>query len=200
MDNKSERLSYNQVINLLRDQLLMSGITAEISGRIKDPYSILQKLTRKLIQVEQLSDIIAFRVIVNHEDQCYKTLDIIQKHYEVIPEKYKDYIDLPKANGYQSLHTVIIIGSFKRSVEIQIRTKEMHNLAENGDAAHCKYKKENQEQQLRKFITSENFNILTRAYELLDPDNLTEPALLAYSQEIADIWNAATTRALYEQQ
>jgi guanosine-3',5'-bis(diphosphate) 3'-pyrophosphohydrolase len=182
MDNKPKDFSYNQAINLICDQLQALGITADISFRVKDPYSILQKLTRKSVNFEELTDIVGFRIIVKEEEECYTALKLIQEIYKVIPEKYRDYIDKPKTNGYRSLHTVILLGSYELSVEIQIRTKEMHNIAENGEAAHSIYK-QNQEQQT---VTHRELNLLTKAYEILDKGNLTESALFAYLQKVTD--------------
>jgi len=182
MDNKPKDFSYNQAINLICDQLQALGITADISFRVKDPYSILQKLTRKSVKFEELTDIVGFRIIVKEEEECYTALKLIQEIYKVIPEKYRDYIDKPKTNGYRSLHTVILLGSYELSVEIQIRTKEMHNIAENGEAAHSIYK-QNQEQQT---VTHRELNLLTKAYEILDKGNLTESALFAYLQKVTD--------------
>ena len=182
MDNKPKDFSYNQAINLICDQLQALGITADISYRVKEPYSILQKLTRNSVKIEELTDIVGFRIIVNEEDECYTALKLIQEIYKVIPEKYRDYIDKPKTNGYRSLHTVILLGSYGLPVEIQIRTRGMHNIAENGEAAHIGYK-QNQEQQT---VTPEELNLLTKAYEILDQDDLTESALFAYLQKVTD--------------
>jgi (p)ppGpp synthase/HD superfamily hydrolase len=187
MDNKPKDFSYNQAINLICDQLQALGITADISYRVKEPYSILQKLTRNSVKIEELTDIVGFRIIVNEEDECYTALKLIQEIYKVIPEKYRDYIDKPKTNGYRSLHTVILLGSYGLPVEIQIRTMEMHNIAENGEAAHSRYKR-NQKQQT---VTSGELNLLTKAYEILDQNDLTESALFAYLQKIQIIWNVA---------
>ena len=182
MDNKPKDCSYNQEINLICNQLQALGITTDISCRVKDPYSILHKLTRKSVKIEELTDIVGFRIIVREEDECYTTLKLIQEIYKVIPEKYRDYIDNPKTNGYRSLHTVILLGSYGLPVEIQIRTRGMHNIAENGEAAHIGYK-QNQEQQT---VTPEELNLLTKAYEILDQDDLTESALFAYLQKVTD--------------
>ena len=182
MDNKPKDCSYNQEINLICNQLQALGITTDISCRVKDPYSILHKLTRKSVKIEELTDIVGFRIIVNEQDECYTALKLIQEIYKVIPEKYRDYINKPKTNGYRSLHTVILLGSYGLPVEIQIRTRGMHNIAENGEAAHIGYK-QNQEQQT---VTPEELNLLTKAYEILDQDDLTESALFAYLQKVTD--------------
>ena len=182
MDNKPKDFSYNQEINLICNQLQALGITTDISCRIKDPYSILHKLTRKSVKIEELTDIVGFRIIVNEQDECYTALKLIQEIYKVIPEKYRDYINKPKTNGYRSLHTVILLGSYGLPVEIQIRTRGMHNIAENGEAAHSRYK-HNQEPRT---INPAELNLLTKAYETLGQDNLTESGLIAYLQKIKD--------------
>lgn len=182
MDNKPKDCSYNQEINLICNQLQAFGITTDISCRVKDPYSILHKLTRNSVKIQELTDIVGFRIIVKEEDECYTTLKLIQEIYKVIPGKYRDYIDKPKTNGYRSLHTVILLGSYGLPVEIQIRTREMHNIAENGEAAHSRYK-QNQEQQT---VTPRKLNLLTKAYEILDQNDLTESSLFAYLQKVTD--------------
>ncbi len=115
------------------------GIKAEVKGREKSPYSIWQKMKQKDISFEQLSDIIAFRVVVNDLIDCYQALGIIHAAYHMIPGTFKDYISTPKDNGYRSLHT-IVVGPGKRKIEIQIRTNEMHEVNECGVAAHWAYK------------------------------------------------------------
>ncbi|HJK89025.1 MAG: bifunctional (p)ppGpp synthetase/guanosine-3',5'-bis(diphosphate) 3'-pyrophosphohydrolase (plasmid) [Candidatus Megaira endosymbiont of Mesostigma viride] len=182
MDNKPKDCSYNQEINLICNQLQALGITTDISCRVKDPYSILHKLTRKSVKIEELTDIVGFRIIVNEQDECYTALKLIQEIYKVIPEKYRDYINKPKTNGYRSLHTVILLGSYGLPVEIQIHTRGMHNIAENGKAAHSRYK-QNQEQQT---VTPRKLNLLTKAYEILDQDDLTESSLFAYLQKVTN--------------
>ena len=182
MDNKPKDFSYNQEINLICNQLQALGITADISCRVKDPYSILQKLTRNSVKLKELTDIVGFRITVKEEGECYTALKLIQEIYKVIPEKYRDYINKPKTNGYRSLHTVILLGSYGLPVEIQIRTRGMHNIAENGKAAHSRYK-QNQEQQT---VTPRKLNLLTKAYEILDQDDLTESSLFAYLQKVTN--------------
>lgn len=182
MDKQPKDFSYNQEINLICNQLQALGITADISCRVKYPYSILDKLTRKSVKFEELTDIVGFRIIVKEEEECYTALKLIQEIYKVIPEKYRDYINKPKTNGYRSLHTVILLGSYGLPVEIQIRTRGMHNIAENGEAAHSRYK-HNQEPRT---ITPAELNLLTKAYETLGQDNLIESGLIAYLQKIKD--------------
>ena len=115
------------------------GINAEVQGREKTPCSIWQKMKQKNISFEQLSDIIAFRVIVNDVLDCYQVLGIIHAAYRMIPGSFKDYISTPKDNKYSSLHTVVV-GPDKQRIEIQIRTKEMSEVNEWGVAAHWGYK------------------------------------------------------------
>ncbi len=123
----------------LRETLEREGVRAEVSGREKRPYSIWRKMERKNVSFEHLSDIIAFRVIVDTVEDCYRALGIIHGSYSMVPGRFKDYISTPKANNYQSLHTTVI-GPERSRVEIQIRTREMHEVAEKGVAAHWQYK------------------------------------------------------------
>ena len=117
------------------------GIIAEVKGREKTPCSIWQKMKHKNISFEQLSDIIAFRVIVHDVIDCYQALGIIHAAYHMIPGNFKDYISTPKDNGYRSLHT-IVVGPDKQRIEIQIRTREMNDVNEWGVAAHWSYKQD----------------------------------------------------------
>ena len=123
-------------------------IDAEIHGREKTPFSIWRKVQKKRISLEQITDIIGFRITLSSVDECYKTLGIFHKKWNCIPGKFKDYISSPKINGYKSLHTSVI-GSNQKPIEIQIRTNEMHEFAERGVASHWKYK------------SSEKFNSLS---------------------------------------
>ena len=123
----------------LRLQLGRSGVQAEIQGREKHPYSIWKKMAERHISFEQLSDVMAFRVIVKDIDECYKALGVLHRRWPMVPGRFKDYISTPKRNGYRSLHTSII-HSEKMRIEVQIRTEEMHAEAEYGLAAHWAYK------------------------------------------------------------
>ncbi|MFA5041452.1 MAG: bifunctional (p)ppGpp synthetase/guanosine-3',5'-bis(diphosphate) 3'-pyrophosphohydrolase [Bdellovibrionales bacterium] len=128
-----------KVLKELRTLLEESGIKATVEGREKTPYSIWRKMQRKNVGFEQLSDIMAFRIIVDTNDQCYQALGVIHSHYHVVPGRFKDYISTPKPNQYQSLHTGIL-GPEQQRIEIQIRTYDMHAVAELGVAAHWVYK------------------------------------------------------------
>ncbi len=123
----------------LIDLLKTNGINAKIAGREKTPFSIWRKIQSKKISLEQLTDIVGFRVLVDTVDDCYKTLGCFHSAYSAIPGKFKDYISTPKINNYKSIHTSVI-GPKKQRIEIQIRTPEMHEFAERGIASHWKYK------------------------------------------------------------
>ena len=127
------------IMDELDEVIEKSNVEAYISGRAKTPYSIWRKMQSKNVSFEQLSDIMAFRVIVNNQRDCYKTLGIIHGAYPSVPGRFKDYISTPKRSGYQSIHTSII-GPKKHRIEIQIRTREMHTVADLGPAAHWNYK------------------------------------------------------------
>ncbi len=116
-----------------------AGVECEIFGREKKPYSIWRKLERKGISFEDLADVYAFRVLVNVPDDCYRALGIIHRAWRCIPERFHDFISVPKPNGYRSLHTTIV-GAGNARVELQIRTREMEQVAEYGLAAHWRYK------------------------------------------------------------
>jgi GTP pyrophosphokinase len=128
-----------KVFKELREVLAQAGIKAEVAGREKTPYSIWRKMQRKNVAFEQLSDIMAFRVLVNTVEQCYQALGVIHSRYSVVPGRFKDYISTPKPNQYQSLHTGII-GPERQRIEVQIRTSGMHEVAQLGVAAHWAYK------------------------------------------------------------
>lgn len=115
------------------------GLEAQIDGREKRPYSIWRKMEQKQVSFEELSDVVAFRVVVDNVAQCYEALGYVHGAYPVIFERFKDYVSTPKTNGYRSLHTTVI-GPENRRIEIQIRTREMHEEAELGVAAHWAYK------------------------------------------------------------
>ncbi len=123
----------------LTQKLVENGIKADVYGREKRPYSIFRKMERKLLSLGQLSDIFGFRVIVGTVDQCYRALGIIHRTYRGVPGRFKDYISTPKQNDYRSIHTTVI-GPHHMRVEMQIRTRLMHEIAERGVAAHNIYK------------------------------------------------------------
>ncbi|MBC8384809.1 MAG: bifunctional (p)ppGpp synthetase/guanosine-3',5'-bis(diphosphate) 3'-pyrophosphohydrolase [Candidatus Cloacimonetes bacterium] len=123
----------------VQDVLQNAGLTAKITGRSKHFYSIYRKKIRKKLEYEDIYDFAAIRVIVNEVEECYEVLGILQTAFQPVNQRFRDYIIRPKSNNYQSLHTVVI-GRQNRKIEIQIRTKKMHLIAEEGIAAHWQYK------------------------------------------------------------
>ncbi|MEY2341254.1 bifunctional (p)ppGpp synthetase/guanosine-3',5'-bis(diphosphate) 3'-pyrophosphohydrolase [Acidithiobacillus sp. IBUN Pt1247-S3] len=124
---------------LIAERLRQEAIHAQVSGREKNVYSIYRKMQRKGLPFSAIHDLHAFRIIVDDVDTCYRVLGIVHSLFRPIPGRFKDYIAIPKSNGYQSLHT-ILLGPFGHPVEIQIRTEDMHRVAEAGVAAHWLYK------------------------------------------------------------
>ena len=141
-------INFNNISDEFFEILKNKNIEPKIVGREKTPFSIWRKIQKKRTSLEQITDIIGFRIILDNIDDCYKALGIFHNKWNCIPGKFKDYISSPKINKYQSLHTAII-GPNKRPIEIQLRTKQMHEFAERGIASHWKYK------------SSEKFNSLT---------------------------------------
>ncbi len=137
---KEEREKYIQEVNsIILERLTSYGLAARVSGRPKHFYSIFRKMKAQNLEFEQVYDLIAFRIILETVKDCYEALGIIHSMWKPIPGRFKDYIAMPKANGYQSLHTTVI-GPYGERVEIQIRTEEMNRTAEEGIAAHWQYK------------------------------------------------------------
>ena len=128
-----------RIVAALERDMAEEHIVASVSGREKSPYSIWRKMQIKNVAFEQLSDIMAFRIVVATIPECYQVLGVIHGRYPTVPGRFKDYISTPKPNGYRSLHTAAI-GPERQRIEIQIRTREMHEEAELGDAAHWAYK------------------------------------------------------------
>ncbi len=123
----------------LSAKLSESGIKADVRGREKQPYAIFVKMKRKHINFENLSDIYGFRIIVDNVADCYAALGVIHTKWQTVPGRFKDYISTPKQNDYQSIHTTVV-GPRKQRIELQIRTHQMHQVAEYGIAAHALYK------------------------------------------------------------
>ena len=152
--NRLDEIKHNNLINFktlseeFKNVLNNHDIKVKIFGREKTPFSIWRKIQKKRTSLEQITDIIGFRVIVNNINDCYKALGAFHSTWNCIPGRFKDYISSPKINKYQSLHTAII-GPNKRPIEIQLRTMQMHEFAQRGIASHWKYK------------SNEKFNSLT---------------------------------------
>ncbi len=137
---RAERESYiRTVIDILSRRLAEAGVKAEITGRPKHFYSIHTKMQQERLNFDEIYDLVAFRIIVGTVRECYEALGVVHANWKPIPGRFKDYIALPKANMYQSLHTTMI-GPRGQRMEVQIRTREMHEVAEQGIAAHWSYK------------------------------------------------------------
>ncbi len=137
---KTERERYiADVKKILDTEMKKEGIALEVQGRPKHLYSIYKKMQERNIEFEQIHDVLAFRIIVGSVAQCYEALGVVHSKYRPVPGRFKDFIAMAKTNNYQSLHTTVI-GPEAERIEIQIRTKEMHDVAERGIAAHWNYK------------------------------------------------------------
>jgi GTP pyrophosphokinase len=138
---KKERERYiDEVRTRLQAELSARGLHCEVTGRLKEAYSLYKKMSQQNVSIDQIYDLIAFRVIVDGTTTtCYETLGIVHGLWKPVQGRFKDYIAMPKPNGYQSIHTTVI-GPFGERMEVQIRTQEMHRVAELGIAAHWKYK------------------------------------------------------------
>ncbi|MXQ12575.1 RelA/SpoT family protein [Microvirga makkahensis] len=169
---KSEKL-VEEIEQTLTTKLKAQGIDAQVTGRQKRPYSIWRKMERKSVSFEQLSDIFAFRIIVGTIDECYRALGIVHTSWPMVPGRYKDYVSTPKQNDYRSIHTTVI-GPGSQRVELQIRTREMDQVAEYGIAAHALYK-EGVNDNSRLAMESRAYQWLRRTIDLLaEGDNPEE--------------------------
>ena len=165
--NQDDALIQNIQDNL-EQKLLQKGITSTVIGRAKTVYSVRQKMKKKAVSFDQLSDIIGFRILVATVEECYLALCIIHTTYKVIISGFKDYISLPKANGYQSIHT-LVFGIAKQRIEVQIRTWEMHENAEFGVASHWLYK-----QGRVRGVDSSKFQWIRELVDLIQKTSSTE--------------------------
>ena len=157
-----------EIQGLLQDQLKKYGIKASIQSRFKNFYGIYKKMLSKDLDFNNVFDIKAFRVITNTESDCYAALGAVHSTWRPIPGRFKDYIALPKSNGYQSLHTNVL-GPFGDKVEVQIRTGEMHEIAQYGIAAHWKYKLKDEN------INSKSINFPDSIQKIFDTQTLNDP-------------------------
>lgn len=142
--NRNEAV--NQISESINNRLIDDKIPAQVVGREKHLYSLYKKMKYKNLSFDEILDIFAFRVVVNSVDECYRVLGSVHSLYKPFPGRFKDYIAIPKSNGYQSLHTVLF-GPFGAYIEVQIRTKEMHEVSEHGIAAHWIYKGDQTEEE-----------------------------------------------------
>ncbi|MBM4310168.1 MAG: bifunctional (p)ppGpp synthetase/guanosine-3',5'-bis(diphosphate) 3'-pyrophosphohydrolase [Deltaproteobacteria bacterium] len=168
MRTSEQRERYvNEVIGIIESRLAQSGIKAGITGRHKHLFSIYNKMQTQNLNFSQIYDLTAFRIIVNDRPECYEVLGIIHALWKPIPGRFKDYISLPKANMYQSLHTSVI-GPYGQRIEIQIRTEEMDRVARHGIAAHWKYKEGSTDEQKHDQSFAWLQNILESQKEMSD--------------------------------
>jgi len=160
---REEKLA--NITDILRERLQQAGVDCtEISGRPKHLYSIYQKMHRQQKEFHEIYDLAALRIIVQTNEECYRALAVVHDAFRPIPGRFKDYIGLPKPNRYQSLHTGVI-GLNGRPLEVQIRTLEMHHIAEYGIAAHWKYKETGGSHHLHSTATDEKFAWLRQLLE-----------------------------------
>jgi len=162
-----------RIADQIKRKLAEEGLEAWVYGRAKRPFSIWRKLQTKKLSFEQLSDIFAFRVIVGSTADCYRTLGILHTNWQMVPERFKDFISTPKPNGYRSIHTTVY-GPEKQRVEIQIRTQEMHDIAERGVAAHWRYREHVPDKGLPDSAT---YGWLRDMVDLLEKGDTAEEAL-----------------------
>jgi GTP diphosphokinase / guanosine-3',5'-bis(diphosphate) 3'-diphosphatase len=179
---KKEREKYiEEVCQIITVKLKDYDMDAIVTGRAKHFHSIFKKMERRDVDFSQVYDIIAFRIVVDNITECYKALGVIHATYKPVPGRFKDYIAMPKANSYQSLHTTVI-GPYGERVEIQIRTQDMHQVAERGISAHWKYKE-------GRFAPSSRDNVewvnrlLEWQKDLTDPDEFLETVKIDLFEE-----------------
>jgi GTP pyrophosphokinase len=172
---KSDAALKTMITSSLQALFQQHDFVCEIYGREKSPYSIWDKMRRKNISFEQLSDVIAFRIIVNSTEDCYRALGLIHAKYMSVPGTFEDFISTPKKNGYQSIHTDVI-GPSQHKIEVQIRSRHMHEIAEMGVAAHWCYKQRYSESDACKFNKVkgllEILDLTSDSHELLETTKL----------------------------
>ncbi len=170
---KREREKYiEEVCAMIQEKLKEYDLHGTVVGRPKHFHSIYKKMERRKIDFEQIHDLIAFRILLDNITECYKALGVIHATYKPVPGRFKDYIAIPKANKYQSLHSTVI-GPHGERIEIQIRTNDMHQVAEHGIAAHWKYKEGRFESQDTNAVEWVN-RLLEWHKDLSDPNEFLE--------------------------
>lgn len=182
---RGEREKYiAEVCQTLREKLEEHGLKGEVSGRLKHLYSIYRKLQAQQITLDELYDLLAFRIILNTVSECYEALGIIHHYFRPVPGRLKDYIGMPKANLYQSIHTTVI-GAYGERLEVQIRSRDMHTVSEEGIAAHWSYKEKRpyKEKDAQRFAWLRQMVDLQK--ELKSPEELLEGVRLElYPDEV----------------
>ena len=168
----------------IRMELEKAGIEADVYGRAKKPYSIWRKMTEKELSFSRLSDIYGFRIITRTDPDCYRALGVIHTRWRAVPERFKDYISQPKLNGYRSIHTTVASKDGKR-VEVQIRTRQMHEVAEAGVAAHWSYRDGVRSQNPFAVDPTKWLTTLTERFDSEDYDEFLEHVKLEmYSDQV----------------
>ncbi|MBY0408527.1 MAG: RelA/SpoT family protein, partial [Rickettsiales bacterium] len=166
-----------KTLAVIQNKIREGGLpTARLLGREKRPFSIWKKMENKNVEFEQLTDIIAFRVVTDTVAECYQALGVIHAEWHTIPGRFKDYISTPKSNGYQSLHTAIL-GPNQQRIEIQIRTKEMDDIAEYGLAAHWSYKQGASNKENRAAHDGKQFRWIRELLDILEKSSNPEEFL-----------------------
>lgn len=187
LENMPQTQQLIENINTDITKVLENGaLKVQVFGREKTPYSIWKKIQKRNITFEQLSDLMAFRIIVTNLQECYQALGLIHSSYIMVPGRFKDYISTPKANGYQSLHTTLI-GPYNQKIEIQIRTQEMHEVCEFGVAAHWHYKQKIKDREAVNFHEGTQYSWVRNLLEILEhadnPDEFLEHTKLEMFQD-----------------
>ncbi len=163
----------------IREQLELAGIKADVSGRAKHPYSIWRKMQERHVSFEQLTDIVAFRILTESTEDCYRAMGVLHNRWKMVPGRFKDYISTPKRNGYRSLHTTIMHQDNMR-VEIQLRSNAMHQQSEYGLAAHWAYKQDGTQPDGQAGWIRDLLEILDQTH---DPEDLLEHTRMAMYQD-----------------
>ena len=163
LNKESLGLTFADISKKILKLLEENNISAKVTGRQKTPFSIWRKTQNKRVSLEQITDIVGFRVILDNVDLCYRALGVFHTEWSMVPGRFKDYISVPKSNNYKSLHTAVI-GPKRQKIEIQIRTSEMHEFAERGVAAHWTYKSNEKISQ----NTIKDYNWLKDLVEMLE--------------------------------
>ncbi len=172
----------HRITSAIEGVLRSRGIAASVTGREKRPYSIWRKMQARQMSFEQLSDVMAFRVIVDDESDCYRALGIVHGRWPMVPGRFKDFISTPKSNGYRSLHTSVLVGGEAARIEVQIRTRLMHEEAEYGLAAHWAYKQGKDGASAREAYPWLE-DLLEVLQDAASPEELLENARLAMFQD-----------------
>jgi GTP diphosphokinase / guanosine-3',5'-bis(diphosphate) 3'-diphosphatase len=168
-----------EVVDIIRRKLADASLPGEVSGRVKHTYSIWRKMRQLDVEFEQIQDVVGFRVLVDTVAQCYESLGLVHALWKPVPGRFKDYIAIPKPNLYQSLHTTVV-GPAGERIEVQIRTREMHKIAEEGVAAHWAYKEKGRDGKVPEMSKkdAESFGWLRQLVEwqreLVDPREFLE--------------------------